>query len=194
MKRKICLLLAVVLALSLAACGQTEPAGASDAPGVSAAPAVTVTKIVDRTRDELLVTPDVLEGFWHDDEYTYYFSSLKGTYIIVHYSDGTQETVLEALAAGRVTIADLDRFGIGYYKEPIVTVIGMECKEGVLDAPIIFWSDEEYDYWFPTTGTEVTVLLSDGHSWPLHDALMAELVTVSDLDRFGIKCYKEPKQ
>lgn len=155
---------------------------------------VTVVDIVDLTESGELCTADALEGFWVDGEYTYCFSSIKSHYIIVHYSDGTQENVREAMEGGRVTIADLDRFGIGYYKEPIVTVVGMECKEGVLDAMIIFWSDEEYDYWFPTTGTEVTVFLSDGHSWPLHDALMAGLVTVSDLDDYGIKYYKEPKE
>lgn len=154
---------------------------------------VTVTDIVDRTKTEPLVTLDVLEGFWCDDEYAYYFSSLKSDLIIVHYSDGTQEPVREALGAGRVTIADLDRFGIGYYKEEIVTVIGMECKEGVLTALGRFWSDEEFDYYFPCMDTEVTVLLSDGHQWPLQDALMAELVTVSDLDEYGIQYYKEPR-
>ena len=153
-----------------------------------------VTDIVDRTETEHLVTSDVLDGFWKDEQYCYYFSSNKSQYIIVHYSDGTQEPVREAMEAGRVTLADLDRIGIGYYKEEIVTAVGMECKEGMLDAPIIFWSDEKYDYWFPTTGTEVTVFLSDGHRWPLHDALMAGLVTVSDLDDYGIKYYKEPKE
>ncbi len=155
---------------------------------------VTVVDIVDRTKTEPLVTPDVLEGFWHDEEYAYYFSSFRSDLIIVHYSDGTQEPVREALGAGRVTIADLDRFGIGYYKEKIVTVVGMECKEGMLTALGHFWSDEQYDYYFPCMDTEVTVLLSDGHSWPLHDALMADLVTVSDLDEYGIKYYKEPKE
>lgn len=155
---------------------------------------VTVVDIVDLTQSGELCTADALEGFWRDDEYTYYFPSIKSQYIIVHYSDGTEEPVREAMEAGRVTLADLDRFGIDYYKEKIVTVVGMECKEGVLDALELFWSDEEYDYFFPNMGTEVTVHLSDGHSWPLHDALMDGLVTVSDLDDYGIKYYKEPKE
>ena len=155
---------------------------------------VTVVDIIDRTEHEPIVTADVLEGFWSDDEYTYYFGSLKSGLIIVHYSDGTQENVREAMGKGRVTLADLDRFGIGYYREEIVTAVDMECKEGVLDALELFWSDEEYDYFFPNMGTEVTVHLSDGHSWPLHDALMDGLVTVSDLDDYGIKYYKEPKE
>lgn len=155
---------------------------------------VTVVDIVDRTQTESLLTADALEGFWSDDHYTYYFSSIKSHYIIVHYSDGTQCPVREAMKRGDVTIADLDRFGIGYYREKIVTAVGMECAEGIADALQYFWSDDEYDYYFPTTGTKVTVYLSDGHSWPLHDALMAGLVTVSDLDDYGIRYYKEPKE
>ena len=61
---------------------------------------------------------DALEGFWKDEEYTYYFSSIRSQYIIVYYSDGTQEPVRDAMAAGRATIADLDTYGIKYYKEP----------------------------------------------------------------------------
>lgn len=145
-----------------------------------------VVDIIDRTRTEELFTADALEGFWQDEEYTYYFPSIKSHYIIVCYSDGSQLPVREAMARGDVTIADLDRFGIGYYREEVVTAVGMECKPGVLDAEALFWSDEDYDYYFPNCDTEVTVLLSDGHSWPLHDALMAGLVTVDDLDSYGI--------
>lgn len=154
---------------------------------------VQVVGIVDRTQTEELFTADALEGFWRDEEYIYYFSSIKSLYIIVHYSNGTQLPVRAAMARGDVTIADLDRFGIGYYKEEIVTAVGMECKVGVLDAEKLFWSDEDYDYYFPNYDTEVTVLLGDGHSWPLQDALMAGLVTVDDLDRYGIAYIREEK-
>lgn len=156
-------------------------------------PVVRVTDIIDRTETEFLATADALEGFWRDEEYIYYFSSIKSHYIIVHYSDGTQLPIREAMSRGDVTVADLDRFGIGYWKEEIVTAVGMECKEGVLDALKLFWEDEKYKYYFPNYDTEVTVLLSDGHSWPLHDALMDGIVTVDDLDRYGIRYYREEK-
>ena len=149
-------------------------------------PILRVVDIVDRTQTEDLFTADALEGFWRDEEYIYYFPSIKSHYIIVCYSDGTRLPLREAMGRGDVTVADLDRFGIGYYKEEVITAVGMECKPGVLDAEGLFWSDEDYDYYFPNCDTEVTVLLSDGHSWPLHDALMDGLVTVADLDRYGI--------
>lgn len=156
-------------------------------------PVVRVVDIVDRTETEFLATADALEGFWRDEEYIYCFSSIKSHYIIVHYSDGTQLPIREAMSRGDVTVADLDRFGIGYWKEEIVTAVGMECKEGVLDALKLFWEDEKYKYYFPNYDTEVTVLLSDGHSWPLQDALMDGIVTVDDLDRYGIRYYREEK-
>ena len=154
---------------------------------------VTVTDIIDRTEQEFLVTCDALEGFWRDEEYSYFFPSIKSHYIIVHYSDGSQLPVREAMARGDVTVSDLDRFHIGYWREEIVTAVGMEYKEGVLDAEKLFWEDEEYRYYFPNYDTEVTVLLSDGHSWPLHDALQDGLVTVEDLEDYEIPYYREKK-
>ena len=84
---------------------------------------ITVTDIIDRTKTGFIATNDALEGFFSDGEYDYYFPSIKSRYIDVYYSDGTSENIKDAIAAGRVTIADLDTFDIGYYKEPIVTAI-----------------------------------------------------------------------
>ena len=198
MKKCVCLLLAAVLLLTagcaLAAEPERSPVISEEPMPVPDSEPAAVVDIVDRTETEFLATDDALEGFWRDEEYTYCFPSIKSHYIIVHYSDGTQLPIREAMARGDVTIADLDRFGIGYYKEEVITVVGMECKPGVLDALKLFWSDEDYDYYFPNYDTEVTVLLSDGHSWPLHDALMEGLVTVGDLERYGIEYIREEKE
>lgn len=77
-----------------------------------------IVNIIDETKSGNLVTCDALEGFWSDGEYSYYFPSIKSQYITVYYEDGTEENILEAINSGRATIADLDRFEIGYYKEP----------------------------------------------------------------------------
>lgn len=86
---------------------------------VDTAPVVSITNIVDRTKTEPLTTAEALEGFYNDGEYEYYFSSIKSHYIDVYYSDGMTENVRDAIGAGRVTIADLDKFEIHYYKLPI---------------------------------------------------------------------------
>ncbi|MBQ8474750.1 MAG: hypothetical protein IJ499_03700 [Clostridia bacterium] len=78
-----------------------------------------IVNIIDETKSGDLVTCDALEGFYSDGEYSYYFPSIKSHYITVYYKNGTEENICEALKHERVIIADLDRFEIGYYKEPL---------------------------------------------------------------------------
>lgn len=60
-----------------------------------------------------------ISTFYQDETYTYFFSmSQMHEYIIVEYEDGTTQNVKEALEAGNITIADLDRFNIEYYVLP----------------------------------------------------------------------------
>lgn len=60
-----------------------------------------------------------LEDFHSDDTYTYSFPTIRSDVVIVYYNDGTEQTVKEALAEGKIKISDLDRFGIKYNKKPI---------------------------------------------------------------------------
>lgn len=61
-----------------------------------------------------LVFAQALETIFETDTTEYYFSVIYSPHVIVHYADGTQEDVKTALNNGNCTIADLDRFGIGY--------------------------------------------------------------------------------
>lgn len=79
-----------------------------------------VENIIDLAKSGELATADALEGFYSDDTYCYYFSSIKSQYVIVHYKDGTEQTVKDALEEGKIKISDLDSFGISYYKEPFI--------------------------------------------------------------------------
>ena len=73
--------------------------------------------IVDKRRGSDWSTS--IDCFFEDEEYLYYFGlSPMHQYIIVEYADGTTQNVKEALEDGNITIEDLDRFGIGYMKEP----------------------------------------------------------------------------
>lgn len=135
--KKYCLLLLSVLLILLAGCAnapspQEAASGQPEAP-VSQEPPVTVTNIIDRTETEFLPTCDALEGFYSDESYDYYFGSLKSGYVIVHYSDGSQEPVKDALAAGRATMEDLDRFGIGYGAELRYEAVGIraDARDGI---------------------------------------------------------------
>ena len=83
-------------------------------------PQVTVSKITDRTLEEDIATDTALEKFFEDEENIYSFGSIKSKYVLVEYSDGTQENVVSALNNGKITIADLDKFKIGYIKQPIL--------------------------------------------------------------------------
>ena len=113
---------------------ETTPATEEDQPVPDVAD---VVNIVDQTKGGDITTADALEGFYSDDYYNYYFSSIKSQYIVVSYSDGTSQLVKDALTEGRITLADLDRFDIDYYKEERVTpvyviqVIDRTVTEGI---------------------------------------------------------------
>lgn len=78
-----------------------------------------VDNIVDLTQSGELITADALEGFYKDENYTYFFGSIKSHYVIVYYKDGTEQNVREALAEEKIKITDLDWFDIKYGKEPL---------------------------------------------------------------------------
>ena len=75
-------------------------------------------EIRDRAKEDNLPCDDALEKFYEDESNEYYFSAIKSQYVIVIYNDSTSEDIVTALNAGRVTIADLDEFGIEYYIVP----------------------------------------------------------------------------
>lgn len=85
--------------------------------GVIFEDAVSVVNIVDETKNSNIDLPDMIEEFYRDAENTYFFGAIKSSYVTVHYSDGTTENIVPALASGRATIDDLRRFNIGYFVE-----------------------------------------------------------------------------
>ena len=75
-----------------------------------------VIDIIDTSKNLDFICPEALEEFYSDDNYTYYWSCIKNTYVIVIYESGFEETVSNALKNGTITISDLDRYGISYIK------------------------------------------------------------------------------
>ncbi len=85
--------------------------------GGETAPKKEVETIVDRTVTEGLCTSSALEYFFEDDSCRYYFGSIMSQYVLVRYTDGSEENVKDALANGSITISDLDTHKIEYFKE-----------------------------------------------------------------------------
>lgn len=76
-----------------------------------------VESIVDKTENlDDFACAEALEQFYEDDDYTYYYSCIKSEYIVVKYTDGTEETVSKALKNKTIKISDLEDYNIKYYK------------------------------------------------------------------------------
>lgn len=75
-----------------------------------------VQRIVDKTIEIAdFACAQALEEFYEDETSIYYYSCMKGSYMIVEYTDGTEETIAAALANGSITINDLDNYDIKYH-------------------------------------------------------------------------------
>ncbi len=83
-------------------------------------PTDTIREIIDPTDDPNFAYDTAQEKFYEDRNNEYFFGGIYSQYVIVHYTDGTQEDIVTALNAGRAAIADLDKFGIRYWAEPKV--------------------------------------------------------------------------
>ena len=78
----------------------------------------TVINIADPTQEADFSYAAAEEPFFEDETFIYSFGGIYSDRVIVQYADGTEEGVVSALNGGRASIADLERFGIGYRAEP----------------------------------------------------------------------------
>lgn len=77
-----------------------------------------VVSIIDKTKDiKDFACDEMLEEFYQDNDYKYYWNCIKDEYIIVKYESGYEETVSNALLNKTITIRDLDNYNIDYIKE-----------------------------------------------------------------------------
>ena len=76
-----------------------------------------IKEIIDTTKEiKDFVCAEAIEQFYEDDKYTYYYSCIKSSYVIVEYTNGEQQTVEVALKNNNISIKDLDEYKIKYYK------------------------------------------------------------------------------
>ena len=75
-------------------------------------------KLIDKTKQmKNFACAEVLESFYEDEKYIYYWSCMKNKYMIVKYEEGFEETISQALQKNHIEIQILDKFDISYIKE-----------------------------------------------------------------------------
>ncbi len=79
-----------------------------------------VKNIVDKTKDpeSMILLLCLIEEFYEDETYVYSFSVMKSGAVVVYYLGGNRDNVKNALRVGYISINDLDKYGIEYFKEP----------------------------------------------------------------------------
>ena len=157
----------------------------------------TVVGITDLVKKYGLAAGDAEEVFFEDEDYFYIFPTYKRSEkIIVTYDDGSTEMLSEAIPNGRVTIGDLDRFGIEYMlvSKSIRDIVYHSERGGTAQMLELFYEDDTYEYYCPTIRSDaVIVYFANGEEVPIKEAMSSGRVTPKDLTLFGIKYYKEVK-
>lgn len=97
---------------------QIKPKGTKYSCSIGLVNATDIIEVVDKTKEiDDFVCAEALESFYEDKQYVYYWSCMKGSYMVVRYPNGEEILVSDALEEGIISINDLDRFDISYYKE-----------------------------------------------------------------------------
>lgn len=188
------LLLTLALALTLASCDTLGLSGLPDADGDMLAPpfADGDYTVEDISFTEGMDYAEALEPFWEDDEYQYVFPAIMSHDCTVTYSNGATENVVDALEAGRVTVEDLERFDIGFFREPLPTGIKeIRPVDGEGDTVAHALRIVEGDYSYMVGAEQYVVEYASGESESLDEAVRDGRVTVADLDRLGIPYTRE---
>jgi len=211
MKKLIPLLLAFTFLFSFTGCGNAE----NKENDISQTPVYTTNHITEQPIDSNFVDTikeikditnnmngmcfpdgfDVIESFFEDESYIYTFGSPISQYVVVEYTDGSTESINEALENGHVQITDLDKYNINYasVSKLIEDIIYHSDRGGEPDALEKFYSDDTYLYSFPSIRSSVVIVYyKDGTEQTVKDALAEGKIKISDLDWFGIQYYKDP--
>lgn len=108
------IIVAVLACIVTAVCLLTNPKSKTDDPPANPPQRF---EIIDKAEKENLPVDAMLEKFYSDENYDYYFDGIKSQYVLVKFADGTEKTIKDALKDGNIAIADLDSFGIRYTKQ-----------------------------------------------------------------------------
>ena len=160
-----------------------------------------VVGIIDRTVTEMIPTDSALELFWQDEFCDYYFPSIRSDYVIVELLNGDTYYVFDALEQGLISVEDLDRYNIQYItvktREPAAdecviesVKITDESDENTSPYAELFYTDEEYMYFYPRAAYEAEIFYTNGYSEPLYSALERGTITYDELDNSSVEYFK----
>lgn len=82
---------------------------------------ITLVSVIDLTEANQTDVAVELEEFYQRSDYTYYFPYVKSEYVECLFSDGQTLKISKALKSGKVTVSDLDAYGISYLSVPTGT-------------------------------------------------------------------------
>ena len=150
-------------------------------------------------RDDDISCASVITKIYEDNDYIYNVSDpcvATGTYVV--FSSGERYTVKDAVNNGKVTIADLEGAGIKIYKDSKKVTWKIEQEDDLMCASAITKIYEDNDYTYsvadPCVATGTYVVFSSGERYTVKDAVNNGKVTISDLEKAGIKIYKDSKK
>ncbi len=91
--------------------------------------------IVDKSKEiKNFACNEALEEIYRNEDYSYNLTCEKGSYVVVKYENGTEETIKEALDNKNIEIKDLDIYNIEYVKVPLKTTI-IDTDNNTIETP-----------------------------------------------------------
>lgn len=95
----------------------SEPITLIDVSSIQIIQESNIDSITDNTLKPGFACATALELIYENDLYSYYFECIKSKYIVVNFTDGTSLNIKEALEKEKLSIQELDIYGIEYITE-----------------------------------------------------------------------------
>lgn len=96
---------------------ETEPITLTEVKSIYIIEKSDIESIIDNSLKPGFACAQALELIYEDEMYSYYLSCIKSEYIIVSFRDGTVLNIKEALEKEKISMHDLDIYGIDYLVE-----------------------------------------------------------------------------
>ena len=203
MKKILALILTAVFMLSFVGCTKTDDINSIPSDIVSSETQKTdnkpsiidkaeskkkgIKKIVDKSH-KYLKTGTITK--FYEEDYGYFCVSGKSDGIIVYFKDGTKMGITEAFEKKKVTLTDLDNFGVKYIKDFAGSEIfdlteTYDCN--VKNKPQEFYKDKNFSYFFQSAKADYVKYRDySGKTWRVADALKLGIIKPYDIGNSNI--------